>query len=350
MTLTLGSEQRVLDIRGSSQERDLAVKACFVEMEAASMQNTRLLLPLAVPEIPLERAVASAGATVGQIQDDSITSPESSERVVRLDGDSSARLASVLALLAQADSHAPAAAPVAPNSAPKASPTRVEPVKASPQIGISVKEDASKLQEEKKLEPESGKIFTFSEFQKAFAGEYSEKDIHDYWRDACQAVPSEKVIPTSPERKEAQLSREALPAQSVQKPVVPGERPASPTTSPSRPSRDEKSESTKHQSNAVQSSEKALEEKQSRGAGDLFRALGGNSPKSELHLLLPAKAVRGPLVANGHLADIAIGCNVQLDVCSEVSPGQVEVILNGTFAAIAMATLALQMRIFFAGH
>lgn len=350
VTLTLAPEQRVLDIRGSSQERDLAVKACFVEMDAASMHSTRLLLPLAVPEIPLEEAVVAAGASVGQIQDESIASPESSERVVRLDGDSSARLAAVLALLAKADVHAPVSnsqapkpvspvrpAPVTEQIHPSRGDSPVRPARVTEQVqpsqGNGLERSASiQPRMEKKLEPESGKVFTFPEFQKAFATEYSEKDILDYWRDACKPVPeTEKEAmpaPKSPEiDKRGQFHQERAQA-------------------------DDKSDQPKGPAQTALTAPPGLEslrtENQKKPHFGMSRALA-DSPPSELHVLLPAKSIR-PLISNGHLAEIAVGCNVQLDVCSEVSPGQVEVILNGTCAAIAMATLALQMRIYFVSH
>lgn len=44
---------------------------------------------------------------------------------------------------------------------------------------------------ERRRETETGKIYTFEEFQKAFAGDYSAEDIAAYWRDACEPMPSE---------------------------------------------------------------------------------------------------------------------------------------------------------------
>ena len=168
VALKLGQEQRVLDIRGRPGDRDQAVKAALQELEAST---TTLLVPLAVPEALVEEAVKSAGVSMRY----DVTSLD--ERAVVLEGDTANRLAAVLALLAKADEYGSAkvAKPVTPPPAPR------EPEAAAP---------APKPGPERKLEPESGKVYTFEEFQKAFAVEYSEKDIEDYWRDACQAIPA----------------------------------------------------------------------------------------------------------------------------------------------------------------
>lgn len=165
VALKLQQEQRVLDIRGRPGERDQAVRAALQEMEAAA---TTLLVPLAVPEALVEEAVKSAGVTMRY----DITSLD--ERAVVLEGDAANRLAAVLALLAKADAY---------GSAKVAKPSAAPPAEAAPEL-------VPKPGPERKLEPESGKVYSFEEFQKAFAAEYSEKDIEDYWRDACQAIPA----------------------------------------------------------------------------------------------------------------------------------------------------------------
>lgn len=165
VALKLQQEQRVLDIRGRPGERDQAVRAALQEMEAAA---TTLLVPLAVPEALVEEAVKSAGVTMRY----DITSLD--ERAVVLEGDAANRLAAVLALLAKADAY---------GSAKVAKPSAAAPAEAAPEL-------VPKPGPERKLEPESGKVYSFEEFQKAFAAEYSEKDIEDYWRDACQAIPA----------------------------------------------------------------------------------------------------------------------------------------------------------------
>mmetsp|Transcript_147931 Transcript_147931/g.359073 ORF Transcript_147931/g.359073 Transcript_147931/m.359073 type:complete len:117 (-) Transcript_147931:32-382(-) len=46
--------------------------------------------------------------------------------------------------------------------------------------------DASRS--DRRVEPDSGKTFTFEEFKVAFAGHYSGHEILDYWHDACIPV------------------------------------------------------------------------------------------------------------------------------------------------------------------
>ena len=197
VTFILSPDQRVLDIRGAVNERNDAVTACFTEMDAASIQTTRLLLPLGFPEVPLQEAVKGATAATScatgvsvEFQDD-ILSPESRERVVLLTSpDSSVRLAAVLALLTKAEAYE------APKEVPQTSQTShtsqtqatVHPLPQVPKVSSPDKQP-SQVAGEKRLEPESGNVYTFQEFCQAFAAKYSEKDIHDYWRDACQPAP-----------------------------------------------------------------------------------------------------------------------------------------------------------------
>merc|ERR1719253_336106 len=44
-------------------------------------------------------------------------------------------------------------------------------------------------EEEERVEPETGKAFTWPAFKIEFSKVYSEKDVADYWRDACKPVP-----------------------------------------------------------------------------------------------------------------------------------------------------------------
>ena len=187
VTFILSPDQRVLDIRGAVNERNEAVTACFTEMDAASIQTTRVLLPLGFPEVPLQEAVKGATAATScatgvsvEFEDD-ILSPESRERVVLLTSpDSSVRLAAVLALLTKAEAY----------EAPKEVQTSQATVHPLPVPKVSSPDkQPSQVAGEKRLEPESGNVYTFQEFCQAFAGKYSEKDIHDYWRDACQPAP-----------------------------------------------------------------------------------------------------------------------------------------------------------------
>ena len=363
VTLILGQDQRVLDIRGSADERNEAIRACFVEMDAASMSTTRLLLPLACPEVPLQEAAKAAGASI-EILDD-IASPESSERVVLLGGDASTRMAAVLALVTKADAYstnAPVTQANQANPANPANPAQANPAnpgqanqtqadQAVPRPSSSLNGESRQSQSqpeplvplvdpvEKKLEPESGKVFTFQEFRVAFAKEYSEKDIVDYWRDACQPVPEQTEQTQSKDARNAEkndkegntnpqipMAFSVRQVQSVPEPA-PVDRPSN---------GDVKVAAERHHFPRAENSKEGL--------GTLLK----DSPLSELHLLLPSRLVRGPLVAYGQLADIAVGCSVEIHVGTEVSPGQVQVSLNGPCAAIAMATVALQMRICFA--
>merc|ERR1711920_968262 len=42
--------------------------------------------------------------------------------------------------------------------------------------------------DERRIEPETGRLFTFNEFAEAFSGQYSSDEIRAYWRDACARV------------------------------------------------------------------------------------------------------------------------------------------------------------------
>jgi len=42
--------------------------------------------------------------------------------------------------------------------------------------------------DERRIEPETGRAFTFVEFAEAFSGQYSSDEIREYWRDACTRV------------------------------------------------------------------------------------------------------------------------------------------------------------------
>jgi len=356
VTLILGQDQRVLDIRGSADERNEAIRACFVEMDAASMSTTRLLLPLACPEVPLQEAAKAAGASIEMLDD--IASPESSERVVLLGGDSSIRMAAVLALVTKADAYS-SNAPVTANAnqaktnqtnqtnqtadqAPRPSsslngesrPQSQPPTPVVPSVDV-----------EKKLEPESGKVFTFQEFRVAFAKEYSEKDIVDYWRDACQPVPA---VPEQTETQNKDARKDDKNDEGNTNPGIPEVETKEATSVRQMQSREAAPSApdvTRPSNGDIVAAERHHFPRSSKeGLGTLLK----DSPLSELHLLLPSRLVRGPLVAYGQLADIAVGCSVEIHVGTEVSPGQVQVTLNGTCAAIAMATVALQMRICFA--
>eukprot|EP00446_Apocalathium_sp_SHHI-4_P025458 CAMPEP_0177251294 /NCGR_PEP_ID=MMETSP0367-20130122/53881_1 /TAXON_ID=447022 ORGANISM="Scrippsiella hangoei-like, Strain SHHI-4" /NCGR_SAMPLE_ID=MMETSP0367 /ASSEMBLY_ACC=CAM_ASM_000362 /LENGTH=135 /DNA_ID=CAMNT_0018704201 /DNA_START=22 /DNA_END=426 /DNA_ORIENTATION=- len=62
---------------------------------------------------------------------------------------------------------------------------------------------------------------------------------------------------------------------------------------------------------------------------------------SRLHLLLPRSVVHGHLVPGGHLAEIAQGCRVQIDLRDEVAPDKICVVLSGPCASNSLAALAL---------
>merc|ERR1712226_1583050 len=80
----------------------------------------------------------------------------------------------------------------------------------------------------------------------------------------------------------------------------------------------------------------------------VFSPMGVTPGVSQLQLLLPSRVVQGTLVPNGHLAEIAKGCSVHIDLCDEVAPSQLRVVLSGSIVANSLAALALQMRIWFA--
>lgn len=195
------------------------------------------------------------------------------------------------------------------------------------------------------MEPESGKVFTFQEFRVAFAKEYSEKDIVDYWRDACQPVPA---VPEQTETQNKDARKDDKNDEGNTNPGIPEVETKEATSVRQMQSREAAPSApdvTRPSNGDIVAAERHHFPRSSKeGLGTLLK----DSPLSELHLLLPSRLVRGPLVAYGQLADIAVGCSVEIHVGTEVSPGQVQVTLNGTCAAIAMATVALQMRICFA--
>jgi len=65
---------------------------------------------------------------------------------------------------------------------------------------------------------------------------------------------------------------------------------------------------------------------------------------SQLQLLMPSELLQKSLIPNGHLAEIAQKCRIQLDLGADVAPNQRQVCLSGTIAANAMAAYFLQER------
>lgn len=49
-------------------------------------------------------------------------------------------------------------------------------------------EDEDRGVDEERREPDTGQIFTFREFLRVYASEFSREDIDAYWRDACERV------------------------------------------------------------------------------------------------------------------------------------------------------------------
>lgn len=88
------------------------------------------------------------------------------------------------------------------------------------------------------------------------------------------------------------------------------------------------------------------------GAFGAFAQMPGapfGMPRSQLQLVLPASAVREKLIPGGHLAEIARGCRVQIDIHEELPNDRLRVALSGTVTANTLAALALQWRMWFAG-
>merc|ERR1719440_902382 len=50
-------------------------------------------------------------------------------------------------------------------------------------------DEADEVDEEQRIEPETGKAFTFKDFEAEFSKTYKPDEIRDYWRDACKVVP-----------------------------------------------------------------------------------------------------------------------------------------------------------------
>eukprot|EP00930_Biecheleria_cincta_P048366 TRINITY_DN33691_c0_g1_i1.p1 TRINITY_DN33691_c0_g1~~TRINITY_DN33691_c0_g1_i1.p1 ORF type:complete len:675 (-),score=109.27 TRINITY_DN33691_c0_g1_i1:37-1767(-) len=466
LALSLSDDERVLDIRGSQEQRDLAVQACWRELDAAPdpPQNTKLLVPTNMERIPIEEAAATACATLTLGKDTRVGSPEPGEVIALLEGAAAARLAASLAILARVDAlgglASPASATPARQAAP-ASPARqaalpstqggIGPASPDRQVRTDApirEQAASNTHEERRTEPESGKAFTFAEFQKEFTGKYTETEIREYWRDACKPIsaservatvpdehPSESLrTPQSPAPQQSphsELRREQEPNQNM-----PGHEPR---TGPERvqPERHEQQQSQQphdprqmaptsqssghehsqplnhqsqqplHQEHLRHAHEDTsmqprsdlnyslkVETQQSGACGSFMHSApvdhpgcgqqkqqGFTSPfnsfasgnlthgfgssgfgmfgnpgmfsshgmfRSQLHLLLPHDVIRSALVPWGQMTEIALGCNVQIDLGNEVAPNQLQVVVTGTCLANSMAALALQFRVWFA--
>lgn len=65
--------------------------------------------------------------------------------------------------------------------------------------------------------------------------------------------------------------------------------------------------------------------------------------QAQLALLLPVDLIQQALIPNGHLAEIAQTCSLNIDLGAEIS-GMRQVTLTGTVAANAMAAYFLQER------
>ncbi|CAE7652488.1 unnamed protein product [Symbiodinium sp. CCMP2456] len=362
VALFLGPDDRILDIRGTATQRNQAVEFCFKEMESAPqpIQETRVFIPLAVPEAPLEETVARTGASCSLSQDVHICSPESSERVVRLEGAASERLAATLGLLAKADEYATASAASVPSARPPVAvaprtdrPNGIAaPSVASATVAQSKTEDSS----EQRIEPETGKAYTFAEFRVAFATTYSEQDICDYWRDACTPVKRERGEASGGPGHVDHVERvEPEPVQAAKlsnhQPELegPGEGEGEHANLASKEVKEP--DLRTHPEQKASTDPAPSRDVPSCAAVSLpqWREHLVETPRSELHVVLPTALVKGPLVQQGFLAEIAVGCHVQIDVCGEIASGQLHVILSGTAAANAMAVVALQMRAWFAG-
>jgi len=214
---------------------------------------------------------------------------------------------------------------------------------------------------EQRIEPETGKAYTFAEFRVAFAATYSEQDICDYWRDACTPVQKREqgegsAGPGHVEHVERVERVEPEPVQapanlSRQQPNGPG-----PPGSPDRKEGNKEADRSTIHPVAVSEKKASTNPAPSRNvpssaAASLpqWREHLVEIPPSQLHVVLPTALVKGPLVEQGFLAEIAVGCHVQIDVCGEIASGKLHVILSGSGAANAMAVVALQMRAWFAG-
>ncbi|CAE7217789.1 FUBP3 [Symbiodinium sp. CCMP2592] len=363
VALFLGPDDRILDIRGTATQRNQAVEFCFKEMESAPqpIPETRVFIPLAVPEAPLEETVARTGASCSLSQDVHITSPESSERIVRLEGAPSERLAATLGLLAKADEYATASAPSARPHVAAVAPRTDRPngITASSVPSVIVPQSKTEDSSEQRIEPETGKAYTFAEFRVAFAATYSEQDICDYWRDACTPVQKREqgggsAGPGHVDRVERAERVEPVQAPvnlSRQQPDGPG-----PQGSPDRKEGNKEADRSTIHPVAVSEQKASTDPAPSRNvpssaAASLpqWRDHLVEIPPSQLHVVLPTALVKGPLVEQGFLAEIAVGCHVQIDVCGEIASGKLHVILSGSGAANAMAVVALQMRAWFAG-
>eukprot|EP00931_Biecheleriopsis_adriatica_P022245 TRINITY_DN1434_c1_g1_i1.p1 TRINITY_DN1434_c1_g1~~TRINITY_DN1434_c1_g1_i1.p1 ORF type:complete len:272 (+),score=73.87 TRINITY_DN1434_c1_g1_i1:30-818(+) len=253
-------------------------------------------------------------------KDSRMGSPEPGEVAASLEGSSAARLAAVLAVLAKVDAHGPSASPAparpvqaAAAPAMQSSESRMPAAASAPVVQSSVPEV---------LEPPQ----LLKQPELAQPQESSEQRQAPEERPMMAASPQQPKL--EPEKSQAQLIQQQVECTPA---AVQPQLNQYPTLAPSFDSF-----GSMH---SLQSFAPQL------GLGLAHPML---SVRSQLHLILPAAIVRGPLVKFGHLAEIARSCNVQIDLCDEICPNQLHVVVSGTCATNTMASLALQWRVFFA--
>jgi len=216
--VVLNSDERVLEIRGSPEQRDKAVRAVFAAID--DMQDPpremKMLVSTTLESSTLDQAAASASATLSLGMDTRLGSPEPGEVVATLQGVPPARLAAATAILGLVDAQPDGddagvrlmqqqqqqqqqhKFSERAESRAHASPVSTEhrPKETEPSTALEARHmDGAEEEEERRTEPETGKDYTFAEFKVAFASQYTETEIQEYWRDACKPVERKAVAP-----------------------------------------------------------------------------------------------------------------------------------------------------------
>mmetsp|Transcript_10380 Transcript_10380/g.16546 ORF Transcript_10380/g.16546 Transcript_10380/m.16546 type:complete len:715 (-) Transcript_10380:26-2170(-) len=251
----LAEDDRVLEIRGGAQERDQGVRVVLAAMDQMPdpPRESRLLVPTTLDRSLVESAAASASVELKLGVDTRLGSPEPGEVIAELDGPMFARSKAILGILALVDSQAGGSAPSRPPSRPDTRSPQFGSVNSSsltlhaadPAVPDSLKEETPSVddipaplsraggvadeaqEEEERIEPETGKAFTWSEFQVEFSKTYTADEVRDYWRDACKPVPKserktkvQEALPTRPSLEDHQVraSSHAVPSETLQDP------------------------------------------------------------------------------------------------------------------------------------
>lgn len=195
-SLGLAETDRLLEIRGTAEQRSDGVRVLFEEVD--TMPDGPREIRMLTPSDGFEHAatscetLSSAGLTVQR------GGQHGNDVQVILEGPVQVRINAVLAILELPDvprvstAISEATQPGARVTASNVDGRGVSATSsggAGPMLNARVQvKSTTDDAEERRLDEDSGKVFTFREFQASFAGKYTADEIRDYWRDACKPV------------------------------------------------------------------------------------------------------------------------------------------------------------------